>query len=71
MGQVDLHYLAAAHRFLPLAAPPAAAKPAAQIDVAEDDADRGAFAARPEATAPYPDWRFDVITRGGDPGALW
>jgi transposase-like protein len=35
-----------------LAALPAAAKPAAQADVAEDEADRGALAARPEATIP-------------------
>ena len=34
-----------------LAALPAAAKPAAQADVAEDDADRGALAAQPEAAA--------------------
>jgi hypothetical protein len=33
--------------------------------VAEDDADRGALAAQPEATAPYPDWRFDVMTEAG------
>jgi hypothetical protein len=38
-----------------------------QADVAEDDADRGALAAQPETAAPYPDWRFDVMTRGGGP----
>jgi hypothetical protein len=39
--------------------------------MAEDDAACGALAAQPEVTAPpYPDWRFDVMTRGGEPGAL-
>jgi hypothetical protein len=53
----------------PMAALPAAAKPAAQGDMAEDDAARGALAAQPEVAALYPDWRFDVMTRGGAWGA--
>jgi hypothetical protein len=46
-----------------------ATQPAAQVDVAEDDAGRGALAAQLEATDLHPDWRFDVMIRGG-PGAL-
>jgi hypothetical protein len=59
--------LAALLRALARATPPVATRPAAQTDVAEDDTDRGALAAQPEASAPYPDWRLDVMTRGGSP----
>ena len=38
-----------------------------QGGVAADEADRGMLAARPKLRHPYPDWRFDVMTRGGSP----
>ena len=69
-GRPGLLVLAALLRALALAALPAAAKPATQADVAEDDADRGALAAQPEATAPLsrlavrphdPRWEPDAL----------
>jgi hypothetical protein len=63
-GRPGLLVLAALLRALAPATLPAATQPAAQADVAEDDADRGALAAQPEAAAPNPNSRFDVMTRG-------
>jgi hypothetical protein len=50
-----------------LAALPRAAKPAAPADVAEDDADRGALAVQPEATAPISRLAVPRHDRGGSP----
>jgi hypothetical protein len=54
-----------------LTAPPAATKPAAQADVAEAMMRISKhWRSSPKLRHPYPDWRFDVITRGGGPSAL-
>jgi hypothetical protein len=52
---------------LALAELPAVTKPPAQAEVAEDDAARGSWLPSAKLRHPYPDWRFDVMTRGGSP----
>ena len=58
------------HVLSPLAALPPAAQPAAQADVAEDDADRGALAAQPEAAAPLSRLAVRRHDPRWEPGAL-